>query len=297
MTKWQLELIRLYCNVCDIYNSTMRDVAQRLSNNFRPQFSDEECITIYLWGIYQRKFTAKAAYNYTKMHLSDWFPHLPSYQAFNHRQNFLVPVWQALAETLVCGMPLQTEVTSHLLDSMPVVVAKGSRSSSAKVARELCDKSYCSSQKMWYYGLKLHSLGQKRFEALPLPVFLQLSPASANDLTVAKQLLPSYQNIDVFADKIYRSAPWQKELETHNGIRIYTPVKLKKGQKELCSEDKLYSEAISRTRQAKESFFAWIQEKTQIHVASKARSLSGLLTFIFARLALVCFLLLGVLNP
>ena len=297
MTKWQLELIKLYCNVCEIYNSTIQTVAQRLSNNFRPQFSDEECITIYLWGIFQRKFTVKAVYEYTKMHLSDWFPTLPSYQAFNQRINFLAPARQALAEALMCQIPLQSDVTSHLLDSMPIVVAKGSRSSTAKVAAELCDKSYCSSQKMWYYGVKLHSLGQKRFEALPLPVCMQISRASDNDLTVAKQILPYHRNMEIFADKVYRSAVWEEELETCNDIRIHTPVKLKKGQKELCSEDKLFSRAVSRSRQAIEAFFAWMQDKTQIHIASKVRSLSGLLAFLFARIAAACLFILGWFYP
>ena len=39
---------------------------QRQSNNFRPQFTDEECITVYLWDISQRRFEQKAICNYTK---------------------------------------------------------------------------------------------------------------------------------------------------------------------------------------------------------------------------------------
>ena len=292
MTKWQLELISLYCNVCDIYNTTLTDVAQRLSNNHRPQFSDEECISVYLWGLLQRRFTVKSVYSYTKMHLQNWFPRLPSYQAFNNRLNFLAPVLRELVEALLSKLPVCGNITSHLLDSMPIVVAKESRCSAARVAPELCDKSYCSSQKMWYYGVKLHSLGQKQFETLPLPVFLQISRASDNDLTVAKQLLPYYRDIEVFADKMYRSAQWEESLKRNNGITIMAPVKLEKGQKELESADKLYSQAVSRTRQAIESFFAWIQEKTCIQAASKVRSSAGLLSFIFARLAVVCFLLL-----
>ncbi len=131
----------------------------------------------------------------------------------------------------------------------------------------------------------------KKVESLPLPVCLQISRASDNDLTVVKQLLPFYRDMDIFADKIYRSVPWQEELEAHNGIHIYTPVKLKKGRKTLCSADKLFSRAISRTRQAIESSFTWVQDIAHIHVASKVRSLSGLLAFIFARLALACFLI------
>ena len=80
VSMWQTNLIKLYCAVCD-HHSTIEAVMQRQSNNFRPQFSDEECITVYLWGISQRRFEQKTIYNYTKNHLLDWFPKLPSYQA------------------------------------------------------------------------------------------------------------------------------------------------------------------------------------------------------------------------
>ena len=75
--EWQTRLITLYCTVCDEY-STIESEVQRLSNNFRPQFSDEECITVYIWGIMQRRFEVKAIYNYAKNHLQEWFPKLPS---------------------------------------------------------------------------------------------------------------------------------------------------------------------------------------------------------------------------
>ncbi len=90
-------LITLYCAVCD-NSSTIEAVMQRQSNNFCPQFTDEECITVYLWGISQRKFEQKTIYNYTKNHLLEWFPKLPSYQAFSNRLNQLAPAFQALAE-------------------------------------------------------------------------------------------------------------------------------------------------------------------------------------------------------
>ena len=73
---WQTKLISLYCAVCDNSSIIEREM-QRQSNNFRPQFTDEECITVYLWGISQRRFEQNAIYNYTKNHLSEWFPRLP----------------------------------------------------------------------------------------------------------------------------------------------------------------------------------------------------------------------------
>lgn len=192
-------------------------------------------------------------------------------------------------------LPTDSSVKSHLLDSMPIVVTKGTRK--GRVAPEICNKSYCGSQDMWYYGLKLHVLGQKQFEALPVPVLMHITPAADSDLTVAKQLLPVFQGIEIFADKIYQSEEWESAIKNENRIRILSPVKLKKGQKELDSADKLFSRAISRTRQAIESFFSWIQHKTCIQLASKVRSLNRLLSFLYARLAVVCLLLAARFNP
>ena len=41
-----------------------------------------------------------------------------------------------------------------LMDSLPILLAKASRSGNAKVARELCAKTYNASRKQWYYGVK-----------------------------------------------------------------------------------------------------------------------------------------------
>lgn len=49
-------------------------------------------------GICQRRFEQRTIYDYTKNHLLDWFPKLPSYAAFSRRLSFLVPAFQALAE-------------------------------------------------------------------------------------------------------------------------------------------------------------------------------------------------------
>ena len=94
---WQTNLIRLYCAVCD-NSSTIEAVIQRQNNNFRSQFSDEECITVYLWGVSQRRFEKKTIYEYTRNHFMDWFPKLPRYQAFSNRLNRLAPAFQTLAE-------------------------------------------------------------------------------------------------------------------------------------------------------------------------------------------------------
>ena len=186
---WQTKLIKLDCAVCD-NRSIIEAEMERQSNNFRPQFSDEECITVYLWGISQRRFEQKTIYEYTQNHLLDWFPKLPSYQAFSDRLNRLAPVFQALAEHWLCiiGVDLGG-ISEYIVDSCPVILAKGSRSGHAKAARELCEKSYNSSRKEWYYGLKLHAVVARGPGQLPVPLSLMASGAALHDLPAAKRIL------------------------------------------------------------------------------------------------------------
>jgi hypothetical protein len=281
-------LIDLYCTVCRHYNSTLVALAQSLSNNFRPKFTDEECLTAYIFGIREGKFDVKAIYIFIQNYWRGWFPDLPAYQNFNRRITRLAEAFQVLSGLLLSDKVIDETILSHLMDSFPIIVANSKRSGSAKAAKGLCRKGYCASKGMYYYGVKLHVLGQKQYGALPKTRMALVTPASENDITVAKEWLEDIANMDLFADKAYADATWAAHLREKN-VHIYTPVKLKMRQAFLDSADALYSEAVSRARQAIESFFNWIQQKTQIQFASKVRSVNGLIAFIFARLASLAF--------
>ena len=284
----QIQLIQLYSTVCHYYNTTIVTEVQRLSNNFRPKFTDEECITIYLFGIAEGKFEVKAIYNFIKDYWAQWFPDLPSYQNFNRRINLLASAFQILCGLLLTRCAIDESIKSHLLDSMPIIVANQKRSRSAKSAKGLCNRGYCASKGMYHYGVKLHALGQKCYGTLPKMCMMSVSSASENDITFAKEWLSYVQNIDIYADKMYANESWAQELALRN-VRVFTPVKLKKGQKFLDSADAFFSSAISGVRQAIESFFNWIQQKTHIQFASMVRSENGLISFIFSRLAALAF--------
>ena len=283
---WQTNLITLYCAVCD-NSSTIEAVMQRQSNNFRPQFSDEECITVYLWGISQRRFEQKTIYNYTKNHLLDWFPKLPSYQAFSDRLNRLAPAFQALAESWlgIIGVDLQ-ERMEYIVDSCPIILAKGPRSGHAKIARELCEKSYNSSRKEWYYGIKLHAIVARKPGHLPLPVSLMASGAAQHDLPAAKQIVENHASLmpgKLYADKAYIDDDWAQSLKQNHALELLTPRKKQKGDT-LISGD-TFSTFVSSVRQSIECFFNWLNRLTDIQTASMVRSLSGLLFHVFGRIA------------
>ena len=60
-----------------------------MSNNCEPEFTDEEAMTVYLFGIIQGHNKVKNIHQYAQQHLLSWFPKLPSYQAFDNRLNHL----------------------------------------------------------------------------------------------------------------------------------------------------------------------------------------------------------------
>lgn len=282
------KLINIYLTVCEIYRTTLAWEVQRFSNNFRPKFTDEEAITCYLFGIIERRLTVKDVHHFICNYWGDWFPDLPTYKQFNKRITSLAPAFELLAKVLM-QQQFDAELSDLLTDSMPVVVAKAGRSNIARAASDLCDKGYCASKKMYFYGVKLHGLCQSQYHKIPKMHYFRVAPASHGDITVAKDILQTAENINVYGDKAFADASWQAELKMRN-VTLYTPIKLKKGQKTLDAADKLWSRAVSSFRQPIESFFAWLQDKTQIQFASKIRSANGLIAFLFARIAAVIFI-------
>ena len=125
------QLIALYLRVCRAYDTQPDLKYQRLSN-FRPRFTDEELVTIYLFGHMQGFHQQRPIYDYTRHHWRAWFPCLPSYQAFNRRLNRLAPAFERLiTATLtgpVAGLALAAD---RLIDSLPIVLAKWPRCAAA----------------------------------------------------------------------------------------------------------------------------------------------------------------------
>jgi len=281
-----LYLIQIYCAVCQYYDIIVSAENQRLSNNSRPEFSDEECLTIYLFGIVERKFEQKAAYQFILDYFPGWFPALPSYQKFNYRVNRLSNVLLGLCGMMMAEMGVDETVLTHILDSFPVVVAKSSRSGRAKAVSQICNKGYCDSKKMFYYGIKVHVLARKQLGKMPVLRGFEVSPASWHDITAARPMLAECYNFDLAADKAYCDAAWRAELASR-GVRLFTPRRAAIGELRGCD---CVSTFVAAERQPIESLFNWINEKTNIESASKVRSLDGLIAFIAVRLAAVALL-------
>lgn len=289
---WSTRLIQIYLYCCEHGKGIFAVHGQRMSNNFDPDFTDEEVVTIFLFGITQGRKTIKEIYNYTKDHLHEWFPKLPSYVGYDQRLNRLETLFPALVEQILAeSSSLGVLWKTLLLDSMPIVLAKAKRSAKAKVAPHFANKGYCASKSMYYYGVKLHILGLKRQGTLPLPDYVGLAPAADHDLPVFKTIAHALLGGEVYADKAYIDELLQQRLKEKQEVSLWTPIKKTKGQEELFLLDRLLSQAVSSIRQPIESLFNWIEQKTGIQVASRVRSYNGLLVHVFGRLAAAMFIL------
>ncbi len=84
--------------------------------------------------------------------------------AFNHRLRELAPAFERLLDSL--GQSAQRQLVptdDRVIDSLPVIVARrGSRSTTARVARQVADKSFCASKILWSHGVNIHLAAARR---------------------------------------------------------------------------------------------------------------------------------------
>lgn len=210
-------------------------------------------------------------------------------KTFCGRLNMLSETFKVLVETMIQSFkPKDCDSIISIVDSMPIVTCKG-KNREGKVATEITSKGYCSTKNMYYYGMKLHMVGQRREGTFPFPEMITLTPASDNDLTVFKsECVPYLSGKTVLADKTYSDFSFFNES---NPVKVLTPHKEIKGEPEVLKQREkaardLFSQAVSKVRQPIESFFNWLNEKTEIQRASKVRATKGLLVHTFGKLAI-----------
>jgi hypothetical protein len=281
----RIKLFALNRRVRKFYFTTELACCQRLSNNSNPKFTDIQAATIYLYGMNLGFQTKLSVYNFAKIHLLKYCEHLPTYKQFCSRINRLAPFFAEL-----CNAELNAKrktSKAHILDSAPVVVARGSRSKRAKSANDLCDKGYCASKKMWYYGVKIHVLAEERRNSLPIPRKILITKASEHDLNAGKIILENAGDIEVFADKAYIDDDWGYDLQLRY-VELCTPFK-ERSQNQIPLDDgeRAWNAMITNRRQQIETLFSQTDRATSIQNASFVRSEKGLFSLIWAKLAVM----------
>lgn len=281
---WETQLITLYLKICKYYREVLWVDCQRFTNGGKQQLSDEEVMTIYLFGVLKQVKSLKSIHRYATEHLSSWFPSLVGYAAFVHRVNRLASGFQGLLTQLQAEQVSVDDDAIYLADSFPIALANHQHAYRAKVAPELASKSYHSTKKMYYYGVKAHVLARQRRGTLPTIEYLLVEEAARQDGPTFDQIRPMLSDNLLIGDQAYRR-PDADAIEKRQGLTVLTPIAKRRGQNKLSPQDRAFSKAVSRLRQPIETLFAWINRLTSVQNASLVRSSQGLLTHIFGKIA------------
>lgn len=281
----QLRLIALYDYVCQHYATHPALHFQRMSNNHAPDFTDQELMTVYLFGLLQKRTTLRDTYEYIRDHWAGWFPQLPSYQAVNARTNQMAWHFESLIDALCRQLQARPDLLADvvLVDAVPIILSR--QPTTARVAPQLADKGLAATKKLWYHGVKWHVLATDRLGRLPLPQRVQLTPASVNDLPALRQQLPALRGVAVVGDKAYCDSSLKEQLIDQQQVILHTPIKKAKGAQRVDAADKLYSSYVSRMRQPIEGLFRWLISRVGLQDGSRIRSEKGVWLHCFGRLA------------
>ena len=173
---WQSQLVSIYLIVSDAWEQGLKFHLERASNN-RPRLTDEEVLTIFLFGVISGHRTVKGIYCFTRNYFPGWFPELKSYEAFNYRLGKLADICPLLLEAILSKcFKMKGRQIHRIIDSFPIIMAKEKRSGKGKVAPNLAAKGYCSSRGEYYYGVKGHVIGASQEGGIPIPEIIQITP-------------------------------------------------------------------------------------------------------------------------
>ena len=245
------QLIQIYLFVCHLYDTSSETCFQRLSNNAKPDFTDQELITIWLFAHLNAKFQKKQMRSFITDYWLAWFPNLPAYQTFVLRLNQLEPSFQTFGKLLSQMLhPQPVAEIDQVIDSLPVTLAQHGHAYSARVARDIADVGYCAAKKTYFHGVRLHVIARRRSGKLPLPNQIWLCEGSFYDSKAFKEQQAKVAHTTLFGDLAYPDQETIELLKEQN-TRLIAPLKKPKGG-ELSNEEKSYNRLVSKFRQPME---------------------------------------------
>jgi hypothetical protein len=138
-----LKLIEIYFYIEEKYDKELKYCFERFSNNNKPELTDKEIMTIYLFTIHEeQRYKVNQIHRFANEYLRSWFPNLGSYAAFNNRLNRLSEAFKQLVRPLLEEFsPEDCCLDQSLLDSMPIITCSGKRAPQ-RLQQKLLTKVY-----------------------------------------------------------------------------------------------------------------------------------------------------------
>ena len=212
---------RLYVTIDDLLLEHPQWAPERPPVGIAPRLSDAELITL---AVIQALlgYTSEARFvRHAHTHLSSLFPYLPQRPAYNKRLRHAAATMQHVIGVLARDCPSWHD-DLWLVDSTPVECGRSRETVKRSDMAGWASYGYCASHSRFFWGLRLHLV------ATPsgLPVAYALTSAKTDERDTALAMIhldPALQDRPgqvLMADKGYRSASFEAELNTHGVILI-----------------------------------------------------------------------------
>ncbi|WP_407308132.1 IS982 family transposase [Acinetobacter sp.] len=233
----------------------------------KAQLSISEIIFIAIWYKCSHINNFKAFFSWLKQDKSHLFSHLPCYQRMTHLINMHQLALHALHVALMKG-----QHRSYLwIDSTTLPVCKNQRIQRHKSLAKIASRG--KSSMGWFYGCKLHIVMNQLGEI----VCSALSNGHIADIKMVEQLGDGL-HAKLYADRGYISQELKIRLKEQD-IDLITYHRKNMKSVQLTASDKYHL----KQRNKIETLFSLLKGQYNL-VTSKARSISGFLSGIYASL-------------
>jgi hypothetical protein len=171
-----------------------------------------ELITMLIWNaVVLHQHTLKDIHSYVRMHLTDEFPRLPSYQTFVRQCHRVTPLMCQLLEKLLC-----TEEPFRLVDATMIPVCTLKRAERHKVAKNIAN--FGKNHQGWHYGFKLHA--STAFDGKLCQIMF--TPASIYDAQMLPAITNKHTRLAV-GDTLYGASVMKNKLWKEQGTFVLAP--------------------------------------------------------------------------
>ena len=187
----------------------------------KPKFSDVKLITLCL----SAEFLSIDSENrlFDLINKSKYFKSLCLIErsSFNRRRKRLYPYINNVLTFL--SLKISPDEDAFIVDSMPIEICRFARARRSKICKEHFETTpkfgYCASQKMTFFGYKLHALCGIN------GVFrkMDLSKGNMADIHYLQDIRSYLSDCTLLGDKGYLSAEIQQDLFQTDRIKLYTP--------------------------------------------------------------------------
>lgn len=242
-----------------------------LSQQRKPKLSDIELIAVDLTSEYM---SIDSEYQLFRI-LPDLLKEKIERSVYNRRKRKLFFFREQLRKLVIHQIGLDSAYS--IVDSMPLEVCKLSRSSRRGICCEdfqtSPDKGYCATQKMYYYGYKLHAV----CDINGIICDFDLTKASVHDIHYLQDIKQRYSNCTILGDKGYLSIDYQLDLFEQNNIRLEIP--MRRNQHGYVKQDFIFRKSRKRI----ETLFSQLCDQFMIR-RNYAKSFEGFKSRILSKI-------------